>query len=129
MEKQDLINLIAKAKKVGISLCEWSDAERYFDGVFIDDSADFEVKFSYSCRGGDIDYDTIYISFDELVSDSSENIISTRIAKRTKYVEDAKIKHAKEKEEADKKALTEKEAKERKEFERLSLKFGSTPNT
>ena len=125
MEKQDLINLIAKAKKVGIALCEWSDAERYFDGVFIDENGVFEIKFSYNCRGGDIDYDTIYISFDELTSDSAENIISSTIDKRNKYREDAKIKAQKEKEESDKKALADKEAKERKEFERLCLKFGN----
>lgn len=129
MEKQDLINLIAKAKKVGIALCEWIDAEKCFDGVYIDEYGDFEVKFSYSCRGGDMEYDTVYISFDELISDSDDNLISTRLSKRAKEIEDAKIKHAKEKEESDKKALAEKEEKERKEFERLSLKFGSTPNT
>ncbi len=121
MEKNDIINLYNKAKEIGIALCEWSNPERFFRSIQIDEHGDFEVHFEeYRC--GDTDYDSVYITLEELMSDSTL-VISNRKQMRIEEVNKIKL----EKIENDRIAQEQKEKdkleKDKKEFERLKKIF------
>ncbi len=121
MKKSELIDLIQKAKQIGIRLSEWNDAEKYFDKVTIEESGDFYVEFS-QYRWGETDTDTVCLSFEDL-SESIDSVVS-----KYKAIEKERLEQVKQKRELEEKKqaelkLIEKEKRDKAEYKRLKQKF------
>ncbi len=121
MKKQELIELIEKAKQIGIGLSCFKNAEDHFNQITIDEKGDFEIQFS-QWHHGDFDYDTILITFEDL-SESIEDVVSKYKAIKAEMLEKEKQnRELEEKKQAELK-LIEKENRDKMEYERLSKKF------